>query len=419
MYSPIAIQATMRGLIFLLLAGTSSFAYALTFNDALRIAQTQAPQVKAREESLSAAQSNLLPAAALPDPQLALGIENLPIDGPDRYSLTSEAMTMRRIGLMQEFPNGAKRNAREAAAQGRVALAETQIQITRLMAARETAMAWIARATAEQQLSRIDDLRAENRLFDSAINAMLSGGKGSATDAVAPRQEAAMIEERADELSAQRDKAIAALKLWIGAAAVEPLQGKAPEWKIASEALMHGVHQHPELTEFNARAHVMDAEIGEAQAEKNSDWALELAYQKRGDQFGDMASVQLRFGLPIFSGSRQDPKIAAKRAERSSLDDEREATLREHAAMTEADLADYQQLVNAVRRQRETLLPLAVEKISLAMAAWRGGKGSLAEVIAARRERIDTELKIIDLDGQRQKIAARLHYVNIEHGAQP
>ena len=416
----ITIQAATRVLVFLLLAGFSSFVYALTFNDALRIAQTQAPQIKAQEENISAAQSRLQPAGALPDPQLALGIQNLPIEGPDRYSVTSEAMTMRIISLMQAFPNGTKLNARTAAAQGRVVLAETQMQVTQLAVTRETAIAWIARASVEQQLARIDDLRAENKLFDAAIKAILSGGKGSATDIVMPRQEAAMIENRADELNARRSKAIAALKRWIGVVAIEPLQGSAPDWPVANETLVHAVNQHPELAEFEAKERVLDAEIGEAQAEKKPDWGLELAYQKRGEQYGDMASVQVKFDLPIFSGSRQDPKISAKRSERAALNDERESTLREHAAMIESDVADYQRLFNVLHRQREVLLPLAAEKISLAMAAWRGGKGSLAEVIAARSEYIDTELKIIELDGQRRQIAARLHYVTLEHsGVQP
>jgi outer membrane protein, heavy metal efflux system len=419
MFSPISFHLFKYRMIFLLLAGISTTGYALTFDEAMRLAQAQAPQIKAREGNLAAAQSSLQPAGALPDPQLALGIENLPIEGPDRYSLSSEPMTMRRIGVMQEFPNSSKLQARESAAQGRIALEETRLLITRLAVARETAMAWIARATIEQQLARIDDLRAENRLLDSAVKAMLSGGKGSATDAVTPRQEAAMIEDRADELSARRAQAIAALRRWVGVAADEKIQGSAPEWPVASEVLVHGVHQHPELAEFDAKAQVMDAEISEANADKTSDWSLELDYQKRGDQFGDMASVQARFSLPVFSGSRQDPRIAAKRAERTGLDAEREITLREHAAMTESDLAEYQRLVNIEGRQREVLLPLAAEKISLAMGVWRGGKGSLAEVISARRERIDIELKIIELEGQRLQIAARLHYVNSEHGAQP
>lgn len=404
-----------RMVIAMLLAGFSSLGHALTFEEALRLAQAKAPQLKVREEGVAAAQSNAVPAGELPDPKLALGVDNLPINGPDAYSVSRDFMTMRRIGVMQEFPNSAKREARIAAAQGRVAVAEAQTRITRLTVLRETAVAWIARASVEQELSRMDDLRAENRLLDSAVKAMLAGGKGTPADAVMPRQEAAMIEDRADELRARRDQATAALKRWIGAAAEDPLQGTPPDWPISREVLAHQLHKHPELTEFDSRERVLDAEIGEAQAEKKPDWTLELAYQQRGPQFSNMVSLQVNFDLPLFPGSRQDPKIAAKRAERSGLDAEREATLREHAAMLESDLAEYQRLANAVKRQREVLLPLADEKVALAMAAWRGGKGSLAEVIAARRERIDAQLKAIELEGQRRQVAARLHYAYGDH----
>lgn len=219
-----------------------------------------------------------------------------------------------------------------------------------------------------------------------------------------------MIEERRDELRAQRSQAIASLRRWIGAAADAPLQGAAPDWPIARDTLEHRLHQHPELLAFDSRERVLIAELAEAQAEKTPDWALELAYQLRGQQYGDMASLQVSFDLPIFTASRQDPKIAAKGAERAGLDAEREMTLREHAAILEADWAEYQRLANAVKRQREVLLPLAEEKVGLAMAAWRGGKGNLTDLVAARRERIDAELKAIALEGERLQVAARLHY---------
>ncbi|MBS0328708.1 TolC family protein [Thiobacillus thioparus] len=415
MFSLIPFQPGKRMVVAMLLAGFSTLGHSLTFDEALRLAQADAPQLKAREEDAAAAQSNSLPAGELPDPKLELGIDNLPISGPDRYSVSRDFMTMRRIGVMQEFPNGAKREARIAVAQSKVAVAEAQTRITRLTVLREAAIAWIARASVEQALVRMDDLRAENRLLDSAVKAMLAGGKGTPTDAVMPRQEAALIEDRADELRTRREQAIAALKRWIGAAAEEPLQGTSPDWPISHDVLAHSLHRHPELTGFDSQERMLDAEIGEAQAEKRPDWALELAYQQRGPQFSDMVSLQMSFDLPIFPGSRQDPKIAAKRAERAGLDAEREATLREHAAMLESDLAEHQRLANTVKRQREVLLPLADEKVELAMAAWCGGKGSLAEVIAARRERIDTELKVIELEGQRRQVAARLYYAYGDH----
>jgi outer membrane protein TolC len=76
--------------------------------------------------------------------------------------------------------------------------------------------------------------------------------------------------------------------------------------------------------------------------------------------------------------------------------------------------------VKALERQRNTLLPLAEEKIALSMAAWRGGGGSLADLVTARRERIENETQSIELERQRLKIAARLHYTYEEMpGEQP
>ncbi|PKO58511.1 MAG: hypothetical protein CVU23_14940, partial [Betaproteobacteria bacterium HGW-Betaproteobacteria-17] len=70
----------------------------------------------------------------------------------------------------------------------------------------------------------------------------------------------------------------------------------------------------------------------------------------------------------------------------------------------------------------EVLLPLAQEKATLMQAAWRGGRGSLADLIGARRARIDAELKAIELAGARAEMAARLHFTYAqpdESGVQP
>lgn len=389
---------------------SSPYAQSLSFKQALSSALSEAPTLRANAAQVDAARYSITPAGELPDPKLAIGLDNYPIQGENRYSVTGDFMTMRRIGISQDIPNGDKRDAKVAAAKGRLELAEAQTQVSRLTVLRETATAWIARKTIEQQLARVDALVSENTLLANAVRAQLAGGKGSVTDAVMPRQEAAMIEERRDELIARRQQAIASLKRWLGPDGDKPLMGDAPDWALNREALAHTLHRHPELALFEPRTKVLDAELAEAKAGKRLDWGVDVAYQKRAPEFGDMVSVQLRLDLPVFSGSRQDPQIAARQSERTAIDSEREAVLREHIAMLEADWADYQRLSNAVVRQRSTLLPLAEEKVRLATAAWRGGKGGLVDVVAARRERIDTELKAIAIDGERQKMAARLHY---------
>lgn len=148
----------------------------------------------------------------------------------------------------------------------------------------------------------------------------------------------------------------------------------------------------------------------QAQAEKKSDWGWQLDYQRRGPAFSNMVSVQVSFQLPLFTGSRQDPMIAARRAQVRQLEDEQDAALREHTAQLEADMAEYQRLQRAVARSRDTLLPLAEARVRLALADYRAGKSALSEVLAARRQRVDARLQDLDLQGQLAATAARLHF---------
>jgi outer membrane protein TolC len=62
------------------------------------------------------------------------------------------------------------------------------------------------------------------------------------------------------------------------------------------------------------------------------------------------------------------------------------------------------------QRSRETLLPLAEDRVRLALADYRAGKSPLSEVLTARRQRVETRLQDIDLQGQLAATAARLHF---------
>lgn len=396
--------------VLLLILPWPVFAAGLSFNQALELAEQQSPVITANREQIESARQLTIPAGELPDPQLAVGIDNLPIQGSDSFSLSRDFMTMQRVGLMQAFPNPGKLEARVAAAEGRLALAEAQTRLIRLQVLQETAVAWISRASVEKQLARLTDLETENKLFEQAVKARFAGGAGMATELLAPRQEAALIEERRDELNSRLAMVVAQLKRWIGDAAEQPLTGGIPDWTINREVLSHGLHRHPELDLFEPKTQVLDAEVAEAKAAKIPDWGLQLAYQKRGAAYSDMVSLQVSVDLPVFSDTRQQPKLEAKYAERAALAAERTAALQEHSAMLESALAEHQRLLNAVKRSHEVLIPLADEKIALTLSAWRSNRSDLASLVAARRERIDTELKALALEGERQQLAARLHY---------
>lgn len=189
----------------------------------------------------------------------------------------------------------------------------------------------------------------------------------------------------------------------MGNAADAPIAGDLPAFVVEPQALQHRLHRHPNLLRF-----VPLQSKAEAEASKRPDWGVELAFQRRNPDFGNLVSLQFSFDLPLFASRRQDPQIAAELAEVTQLDAERESMPREHVAELESDIAEHARLVRAVARQHDTVVPLVREKVDLALASYSGGEGDLPAILAARRELIDARLREVELQGERDAVAARL-----------
>ena len=382
----------------------------LTLDRALQQAIASYPGLRAQQARVDAARLAQIPAAELPDPKLGFGIDNFPISGPMANSLTADFMTMQRISVMQEVPNADKRRARRDSATARVAQATVEQQVLRREVLRDTALAWITQLKAEKKLAWFAQLEHENRSLAETVRARIASGQARVDEAVMPKQEALKLADQRDELEAQRQQAVAGLRRWLGPTADVPLDQTWPGWQIARATLQTRLQHRPELQVFEPRAQLLAAEEREAQAAKHPDWGVELAYQRRSQQFGDMVSIGFNFALPVFAERRQNPLIAAKHAERLGLEAEREDLLRRHTEELERDLAEYQRLELALTRQREALLPLLASKLSLLQAGYSADKVSLTEVIAARAEKQAAQLQLIELEGQRSMAAARLHF---------
>ncbi len=405
---------TVLFLLLLLTRLNVADAQVLTFDNALAVAIREAPVLRADTALIEAAEYETIPAGELPDPKLVLGLDNVPVEGDDRYSTGADFMTMQRIGLMQEFPNPAKRKARTDQANAQVEVMRAEKRVQRQTLLRETALAWIARYTWEQQLALVSQLQSENTLLDGVVQAQLAAAKGTAPDVLLPQEEAAQVAALRDEIIAGQAQSIAQLRRWVGPAAELSLSGEVPEWPVNDAELRNHLHQHPELLSFASQEQAVNADIAEARADKNPDWDVEFAWLERGSGFDDMVMLEVRVDLPVFADSRQNPTIASQLAKRAALDANRESSLREHIAMLETEVSEHQRLQQSEQRFTDVLLPLADKKVALALASWRNNTGTLTNVISARSERISTQLRAIATTGALRQSAARLHYTYMD-----
>lgn len=384
--------------------------HGLTLDQALDIAVREAPQLAAQAADLQAARSAVVPAGELPDPRLGLGLQNLPIEGDTAWDLNAERMTMQRIGLMQEVPSRAKRAARVDLAQAQVGLSSAQHEVELLTVRRQAAEAWIATHAVEQKLEVFKALYAENRLLAKAVEARLASGQGLTADSIVPRQEAARLADREDQLLREHVQARAQLAQWIGEAASRPLGSGWPRWPVDPEQYRANLQRHPQLQLFDPLTRQAEAKLQGAIAEKKPDWSWGVDYLRRDREFGDMVNLSVTFDLPVFAASRQDPAIAAERARLDQVDAQREVMARRYQLALTGALAEYQQLESTLVRSEQTLVPLAEQKVELALADYRAGSGALADVIAAREQLIEARLRHVDLARDRSVSNARLYF---------
>lgn len=383
--------------------------FELTFNQALSAALQQSPALAANAARQESSRQMLIPAAELPDPTLNFGIENLPIEGMDRFRFNGDFMTMRRIGFMQEVPHRAKREAESGIAEAQLVLVNAQQDLSTLQVLQQTSDAWIRRHSTERKLAVLDAVLAENALQLQAVQAALAGGNGSAVDSVMVRQEAATLHNRRDELVEQKEQAVAALRAHIGELADVPLSGEPPAWQVDGNHLSSSLHQHAELALLEPGLKLLDAEIARAEADRKPDWSVGVAYARRARDFEDMLMLEFSIDLPLFADKRQSPRIAARQAEKRAVEADVELMRREHAAMIEADLARQRRVERTMQRQRDTVVPLAREQAELLLAAWRGNQGNLTEVIAARAAVLESELALLALEEELTLLRVQLH----------
>lgn len=386
----------------------------LSFDRAQTLAIERAPMLEARQASVDAAGRLRTSADQLPDPKLLVGVENIPISGADRWSLSRDSMTQRNLGWMQDMPNAAKRAARAEIAEARTERERAMLDAERLVIQREVAQAWLARYFAERQLALFQTLEDENRLLRDTVASRIAGGMAMPADATMARQEALMLADRRDGLVRQRAQALASLKRWLGDEAAQPLAGEPPALAVDAGTLHGGVERHADLRTFEPMTRMANADVAELEAMKKGDWSWQLMYSNRGSGYGDMVSVQFGFELPLWSDKRQDPQIAAKRKEAERIGAEREDLVRRRREEIDMQLADLDELTRMQDRLKTSFAALADERVALAMVAYQSARGDLAAVLGARRERAELGLRAIELEAKQFALRAKLNYLIAE-----
>jgi len=385
----------------------------LTLPEAQRLAAERSRQLTAQDSAVLASREMAAAAGQLPDPTLKIGVDNLPVTGSDAYSLTRDFMTMRRIGLMQEFTRQEKRQLRAERFEREAERSLAEKSATLATIQRDTALAWLdryyAEATAEVVVAQIKEARLEIEAAESAYRS----GRGSQADIFVARSAVVTLEDRSSEIGRRVRTAKTALARWVGVAAETPLAGK-PDIdaiRLDPRALDTQLAHHPQIALFARQAEIAVTEVKLAQANKKADWSLEAAYQQRGSAFSNMISIGVSIPLQWDQKNRQDRELAAKLAMADQAEAQREEALRAHIGEVRAQIQEWENGRERRARYERELVPLTKERTQAVVAAYRGGKASLTDVLAARRNELEVRMQALQLELETGRLWAQINFL--------
>ena len=394
-------------------AQTTDSQGAMSLDRALQLAAERSRLVAANRAQAQASREMQASAAQLPDPVLKAGLENVPINGPDQFSIGRDFMTQRTIGLMQEFTREDKRRARAARFGHEAEVGEAQRELTIAQVRRDVSAAWLERSFQESARSLLEAQAREAELQVEAAESAYRAGRGTQADVFAARTQLEQIRDRASGAEQQIAAATAQLSRWIGTDAERPLAGRpaldaAP---LQEDLLDRQVDRHPQLAMLAGQEAVAQADADLARANRRPDWSWELTYGQRGSSYSNMVSLNVSVPVPWNRSHLQDRELAARLAQREQAQAEREDARR--ALVAEAQAAWRRWKIGRLRLAHydNSLIPLAEQRTAAALAAYRGATAPLSSVLEARRSEIETRLERLNVEQDSAQLWVQLNYL--------
>lgn len=377
----------------------------LTLDQAVERAVQRSEAARSARAGLASASEAGKAAGQMPDPMLGVSVENLPITGPDRLRVGRESMTMKRIGLSQEWVPAEKRALRTATATAMVARESAAVAAVSADTRLQTALAYVDAfyASAALKLSAANDVRAREAI--ESARARLSAGGGMAQEVLALTTAGGMAADESAETRQQSAAAAVSLARWTGFNAEElnapVLQGVLPE-----EAF---VDRHPMVVAKRREIEVARQEAAVTASNRHPNWTWEVAYQQRSN-FSDMLSVGVNIPLPVAPAARQDRETASKLA----LVEKGEAELAEAIRSAQAEYrmlaSDATRLKDRISAFEANVVAPAHQRTAATTAAYGSNQAALSMVFEVRQAELEAQRKLLNLQRDLARTLAPLNF---------
>lgn len=406
--------------IVALLALSSGYAVAgpgaLSFDEALRLAAAGSASAKASRASVDASTEAAVRADQLPDPTLKAGLDNLPVTGPDKFRPNADFMTMRRIGIEQQWVSRDKRRARADRAQ-RAVEANEGAYLEKVASVREeVGKAWLNMMYKQRALVLSRGIAHEMEQDLDGIRAAHRGAKVSASDVLQSKMELIQGGDEVRAAEQELETARIGLRRWTKVD-VATVADAPPELAahLPNVPLTELENYHPMVLNARRSVSLADAETTVAVKERNPDWSFEAGFAQRGSQYSNMVSFGISIPLAINRAQRQDRDVAEKSALGTKARLEYEDALIDMQSQIQTLSARLESMKSRIATLKAELLPAATEQVDVAVSAYSSGAGTLTSVFKAKRVALEKRLLVNELERDAALVWAALELHVIPH----
>jgi cobalt-zinc-cadmium efflux system outer membrane protein len=346
--------------------------------EAIRRATSQNPRVREAGARAEAARRRVPQAAALPDPEVELGLKDVPVRD---LSLSREDFTMEMITGRQSLPARGKRAARRAAAQADLEGAVSVRAREAIEIAADTADAFFVLAETDRSLAILEESR--QRLEDAAASAteLYEVGKVGQSDVLQANLAKTSLDEQLSSLRAERRAqaarfdALQGLPVTAPVSPIGPIGPGEPGSAVPSSAdlVERGAERSPAVTAATAAVRHQEQELELARLESRPDWML-MSYYGRREKADDFLGVSAAINLPWAHRGRLAERRAEMEAELAAARAGVETARNQIQGEVEAAYAELEKNREQARLYRDSILPQAEINYRAAREAYTVGK---------------------------------------------
>ena len=263
------------------------------------------------EANAQAARSSVV--GALPDPEVTLGVNNLPIEDPafDRFLPTNKA-----LGLQQRFPSRRLRRAETTRAQAQADTLSYQADALLAQLRGELLALLSQQSRVLEQRRLVDAERLKLQELAGVARTELEAGRPLLYRLAEVELAGVGAERKLIDLDTEQSLLTAELEALVGTAVQADPPDLADPSRPDDPRAFHAVRV--------AAAELVASEQGVAVAEAawRPSWRAQLLYQQReaGDGFAgdDWVSASVTFSVPLWAARRQAPQLRAAQAQRGA-----------------------------------------------------------------------------------------------------